>query len=111
MALISNEFVQAFIGVVAAPHLYVTDETPADLEARENLLDKAFGAARFEKTVERLREGPLAGRRASRSWRKMRARSSAPCVCGRSEPAMCLLFYSGPSRSPRPIARAGLAAA
>ncbi len=61
MALISNEFVQApaFIGVVAAPHLYVTDETPADLEARENLLDKAFGAARFEKTVERLREGRL----------------------------------------------------
>jgi hypothetical protein len=36
MALISNEFVQApaFIGVVAAPHLYVTDEMPADLEAR-----------------------------------------------------------------------------
>jgi len=61
MALISNEFVQApaFIGVVAAPHLYVTDETPADLEACENLLDKAFGAARFEKTVERLREGRL----------------------------------------------------
>jgi hypothetical protein len=61
MALISNEFVQApaFIGIVAAPNLYVTDETPADFEARENLLDKAFGAARLEKTVERLREGRL----------------------------------------------------
>jgi predicted N-acetyltransferase YhbS len=61
MALISNELVQApaFIGLVAAPHLYVTDESVADFEAREQLLDEAFGAARLEKTVERLREGRL----------------------------------------------------
>lgn len=61
MTLISNELVQApaFIGVVAAPHLYLTDESPADFEARESLLDEAFGTARFEKTVERLREGHL----------------------------------------------------
>jgi predicted N-acetyltransferase YhbS len=61
MALISNELVRApaFIGVVAAPHLYVTDESPADFVAREDLLDEAFGAARYEKTVERLREGRL----------------------------------------------------
>ena len=64
MALISNELVRApaFIGGVAAPHLYVTDETPADFAARENLLDEAFGAARFEKTVERLRDGRLPAR-------------------------------------------------
>jgi predicted N-acetyltransferase YhbS len=61
MTLISNELVQApaFIGLVAAPHLYVIDESAADIEARVLLLDEAFGAARFEKTVERLREGRL----------------------------------------------------
>lgn len=61
MALISNELVHApaFLGVVAAPRFYVTDESAADFEARECLLDEAFGAARFEKTVERLREGRL----------------------------------------------------
>ncbi len=61
MALISNELVYApaFIGVVAAPRFYVADELAADFEARERLLDEAFGAARFEKTVERLREGRL----------------------------------------------------
>jgi predicted N-acetyltransferase YhbS len=61
MTFISNDFVQAsaFVGAVAAPHLYVTDESPADVEAREHLLDEAFGAARYEKTVERLREGRL----------------------------------------------------
>lgn len=32
-------------------------ESPADSFARERLLDEAFGAARFEKTVERLRAG------------------------------------------------------
>jgi hypothetical protein len=110
MALISNEFVQApaFIGVVATPHPYVTDETPADFEARENLLGEAFGAARFEKTVERLREGRLPA-----PGLALVAKDAAALigVCGRPEPAMCLLFYSGPSRSPRPIARAGLAAA
>ena len=34
-------------------------ETPADIAARETLLDAAFGDARFEKTCERLREGRL----------------------------------------------------
>ncbi|HUB62882.1 MAG TPA: N-acetyltransferase [Methylocella sp.] len=59
MALISNERVQApaFFGAVAAPHLFVTGEAAADFEARETLLDEAFGVARCEKTVERLREG------------------------------------------------------
>lgn len=61
MALISNEIVQApaFIGVAAAPYLFIADESLADFEARERLLDEAFGVARFEKTVERLREGCL----------------------------------------------------
>ena len=61
MTLISNDPVQApaYIGAVAAPYVFVTDEQPADFEAREDLLDAAFGAARFDKTVERLREGRL----------------------------------------------------
>lgn len=33
------------------------DETLADHQAREHLLDETFGTARFEKTVERLRAG------------------------------------------------------
>jgi predicted N-acetyltransferase YhbS len=34
-------------------------ETAADADAREDLLESAFGPARFEKTCERLREGRL----------------------------------------------------
>lgn len=37
----------------------IRDEIAADLPARERLLDDAFGACRFEKTSERLREGRL----------------------------------------------------
>jgi predicted N-acetyltransferase YhbS len=61
MTLISNVPVHApaFVGAVAAPHVFVTDEQPVDVAARENLLDAAFGAVRYEKTVERLREGRL----------------------------------------------------
>ncbi len=41
----------------------IRPERPADAPAREALLDLAFGACRFEKTSERLREGrrPAAG--------------------------------------------------
>ncbi|MBK9081574.1 MAG: N-acetyltransferase [Rhizobiales bacterium] len=39
--------------------LRIVDETGADVGARELLLDAAFGAARFGKTSERLREGRL----------------------------------------------------
>jgi len=35
----------------------ILEETPADVGAREALLDAAFGPARFRKTCERLREG------------------------------------------------------
>lgn len=35
----------------------IREEAPADVEAREALLDDAFGPARFLKTCERLREG------------------------------------------------------
>jgi predicted N-acetyltransferase YhbS len=38
----------------------ITPETRADAAAREQLLDAAFGAARFEKTCERLRAGRTA---------------------------------------------------
>ena len=37
--------------------LAIRDETFADIDARERLLDAAFGPARFAKTCERLREG------------------------------------------------------
>lgn len=39
------------------PAFAILDETPADVPAREALLDAAFGPARFLKTCERLREG------------------------------------------------------
>jgi predicted N-acetyltransferase YhbS len=60
MTSISNQIIiqaPAFSGIVREPQVYVTDETASDLAAREALLDRAFGSARFEKTVERLREG------------------------------------------------------
>ncbi len=37
----------------------IRDERPRDVEAREALLDRSFGPARFTKTSERLREGRL----------------------------------------------------
>lgn len=40
-------------------NLAIRDEAEADVPARERLLDDAFGACRFEKTSERLREGRL----------------------------------------------------
>jgi predicted N-acetyltransferase YhbS len=39
--------------------LHVLDETHHDVDAREALLDERFGASRFSKTCERLREGRL----------------------------------------------------
>ena len=42
--------------------LSVAGERPSDVWARERLLDEAFGSARHEKTVERLREGRLPAR-------------------------------------------------
>ncbi len=43
--------------------LAIRDETFADIDARERLLDAAFGPARFAKTCERLREGRAPARR------------------------------------------------
>ncbi len=37
--------------------IHLREETIRDVEAREALLDLCFGASRFEKTCERLREG------------------------------------------------------
>jgi predicted N-acetyltransferase YhbS len=41
----------------------IRNETHCDIAAREDLLDRVWGASRFEKTAERLREGrsPAAG--------------------------------------------------
>jgi predicted N-acetyltransferase YhbS len=35
----------------------IRNETSTDVDAREDLLDRVWGAARFDKTAERLREG------------------------------------------------------
>ncbi|QGM97945.1 GNAT family N-acetyltransferase [Methylocystis parvus] len=43
--------------LLTRPSFAVLDETPADVAAREALLDASFGPARFLKTCERLREG------------------------------------------------------
>ncbi|MGH6837704.1 MAG: GNAT family N-acetyltransferase [Methylocella sp.] len=61
MISISNALVRApmFAGVVVEPNLSVASESPADSWARERLLDEAFGPARIDKTVERLRENRL----------------------------------------------------
>ncbi|MDB5509427.1 MAG: GCN5-related N-acetyltransferase [Hyphomicrobiales bacterium] len=40
--------------------LVISSERVQDVAARERLLDDAFGAARFQKTCERLREGRMA---------------------------------------------------
>jgi hypothetical protein len=41
----------------------IRNEMPFDIDAREDLLDRVWGASRFQKTAERLREGrePSAG--------------------------------------------------
>ncbi len=46
--------------VVRHDGVSLRDERASDLRARESLLDLAFGAERFAKTCERLREGRLA---------------------------------------------------
>ena len=40
----------------------IRHETPRDIAAREDLLDICFGAGRFQKTCERLREGRIPAR-------------------------------------------------
>ena len=40
----------------------IRNEAATDIPAREALLDRAFGAARFQKTAERLREGRMAAK-------------------------------------------------
>jgi predicted N-acetyltransferase YhbS len=60
MALISNFEILApvlWVGDAVTRTVTIGLESPADSWARERLLDEAFGAARFEKTVERLRAG------------------------------------------------------
>ena len=47
------------IRVVAPSAFHIRDERPTDVAGRERLLDAAFGADRFAKTCERLREGRL----------------------------------------------------
>jgi predicted N-acetyltransferase YhbS len=64
MTLIANFNIDALplAGAPRRPGLSIESEKPADYLARERLLDEAFGAARFDETVERLREGRLPAR-------------------------------------------------
>ena len=48
--------------VVEKSGIALRDERAGDALSRERLLDDSFGAARFEKTCERLREGRVAAR-------------------------------------------------
>ncbi len=59
-------------------------ERRSDTAARERLLDAAFGASRFAKTSERLREGRMPARAAWRSSPLRAADLSAPSGCGLS---------------------------
>lgn len=52
-------FVDPSPASLAASPVAVDVERPGDAEARESLLDRAFGPARFAKTCERLRAGRL----------------------------------------------------
>jgi predicted N-acetyltransferase YhbS len=66
MTLISNQidrWAPPFIGHASEPNIYIGDEKPADVLAREALLDEAFGRLRCAKTAERLREGRLPAKR------------------------------------------------
>ena len=56
---------RVFYAVKANPApalISISDEAPADVHAREKLLDDVFGPARLLKTCERLREGRLPAR-------------------------------------------------
>ncbi len=55
-------FVPDLQGQAFADPIVLDVERPGDVEARESLLDRAFGPARFAKTCERLRAGRLAAR-------------------------------------------------
>jgi predicted N-acetyltransferase YhbS len=54
-----DAYAPAFAQVIGKSKLTIASEMPADSWARERLLDEAFGAARSDKTAERLREGRL----------------------------------------------------
>ena len=112
MTLISNVDAQAPIisGIVSKPNLTIASESPADFRTRERLLDEAFGVARFEKTVERLREGrlpaqglALAAKDAGESHRHLAD------VARLGRRGACTSAWAR-SRSQKPIDRADLAA-
>ena len=52
-------FVPAMQSQAVVDPIAIEDEREGDAEARESLLDRAFGPARFAKTCERLRAGRL----------------------------------------------------
>lgn len=52
----------AAVDPIRVSQVVVDDERPADAEARESLLDRAFGPARFRKTCQKLRAGRLPAR-------------------------------------------------
>ena len=60
----------------------IRNETHGDIDAREALLDRVWGAARFEKTAERLREGrtPAAGLALVAEENDQEARRHGPAV-------------------------------
>jgi hypothetical protein len=88
-----------YVGRNGTRHVSIGLEQPADSFARERLLDQAFGAARFDKTVERLR----AGRRPVEGL-SLAAKDSGG-ACGISWLAACRRSCLARSRSPKPAVR------
>ena len=79
----------------------IRNEMHGDVAAREDLLDRVWGAARFEKTAERLREGrsPAAGLSLIAEQDES---SSARCGFGTSAPVrdgrLCCSVHSPSTR-------------
>lgn len=55
----ATPFASAQFAAVQTGEIVIREETSRDFLAREALLDRAFGAGRWRKTCERLREGRL----------------------------------------------------
>jgi len=76
------------------PGFVIAEETPDDVEAREALLDAAFGPARFLKTCERLRAGRQPARglalSAHEDGRLIATLRLWPVLAGAGRPALLL---------------------
>jgi hypothetical protein len=92
----------------AAP-IRIVDERSGDFDAREALLDEAFGPQRFEKASARLRDGRTPARGLALAASDQGALVGARCAAGMSWPVGAPRFSSARLLSPDRIARSGSA--